>query len=285
MQAQRVLAQAESDYYRNLVNYNKDIMTVHLRKGSLLEYNGVYLAEGPWPAKACFDARRRARAREAALHLNYGFTKPEEFSRGPMNQQMDSEETAAAAPGSAAPPAPAGEPLPPPANVPVPPGPLPPPPTPAAPSPPPAAVAPPAAPATTAPSVGQPQPPEAIPVEAQGSVAARLPTVPDNRMGAGRVNDVSWVNPIREDREAVGPNADPFARPMTGGPVMDQQPLPAPVPQSAMPKPPQPAGPLPVQPPTAQSPAQQPGPAATAEDNPLREVAERAVDEGRGLRD
>ena len=38
---------------------------VHFRKGSLLEYNGVYLAEGPWPGKAYFDARRRARARDA----------------------------------------------------------------------------------------------------------------------------------------------------------------------------------------------------------------------------
>ena len=61
LEAQRSLAQAESDYYRSLVDYNRSISQVHLRKGSLLEYNGVYLAEGPWPAKACFDARRRAR--------------------------------------------------------------------------------------------------------------------------------------------------------------------------------------------------------------------------------
>ncbi len=48
-----------------LVDYNKSIAQVHYRKGSLLEYNGVYLAEGPWPGKAYFDARRRARARDA----------------------------------------------------------------------------------------------------------------------------------------------------------------------------------------------------------------------------
>jgi hypothetical protein len=86
LQAQRLLAQAESDYYRSLVNYNKDIMFVHLRKGSLLEYNGVYLAEGPWPGKAYFDARRRARARDAATYIDYGFTQPRVISEGPYQQ-------------------------------------------------------------------------------------------------------------------------------------------------------------------------------------------------------
>ncbi|MCC6125625.1 MAG: TolC family protein [Pirellulales bacterium] len=89
LQAQRELAQAESDYYRSLVNYNKDIMFVHLRKGSLLEYNGVYLAEGPWPGKAYFDARRRARARDAALYIDYGFTQPRVVSQGPYQQFAD----------------------------------------------------------------------------------------------------------------------------------------------------------------------------------------------------
>jgi outer membrane protein TolC len=86
LQAQRLLAQAESDYYRSLVNYNKDIMFVHLRKGSLLEYNGVYLAEGPWPGKAYFDARRRARARDAATYIDYGFTQPRVISEGAYQQ-------------------------------------------------------------------------------------------------------------------------------------------------------------------------------------------------------
>ncbi len=70
LQAQQNLARAESDYYRALVDYNKSISQVHYRKGSLLEYNGVYLAEGPWPAKAYFDARRRrgpARLRRTSI--------------------------------------------------------------------------------------------------------------------------------------------------------------------------------------------------------------------------
>jgi outer membrane protein TolC len=89
LDSQRRLAQAESDYYRSVIDYNKAIMQVHFRKGSLLEYNGVYLAEGPWPGKAYFDARRRARARDAAVYLDYGFTQPKVLSRGPYEQHAD----------------------------------------------------------------------------------------------------------------------------------------------------------------------------------------------------
>jgi hypothetical protein len=80
--------QAEIAYYRSVVSYNDAISGVHFRKGSLLEYNGVYLAEGPWPRKAYFDAQRRARARDAALYFNYGFTQPRVQSRGPIQQSM-----------------------------------------------------------------------------------------------------------------------------------------------------------------------------------------------------
>jgi hypothetical protein len=88
LSAQQTLAQAESDYYRKLIDYNKSISQVHYRKGSLLEYNGVYLAEGPWPGKAYFDARRRARARAASTELDYGFTQPRVLSHGPVEQNL-----------------------------------------------------------------------------------------------------------------------------------------------------------------------------------------------------
>jgi hypothetical protein len=103
LNAQRSLAQSESDYFRAVTNYAKAISQVHLRKGSLLEYNGVYLTEGPWPAKAYFDARRRARSRSAALYLDYGFTYPKVLSQGPTQQfsgqPMNAEEMPATAPG------------------------------------------------------------------------------------------------------------------------------------------------------------------------------------------
>lgn len=93
LDSQRRVAEAAIDFFRALVDYNVAVASVHYRKSSLLEYNGVYLAEGPWPAKAYFDAYRRARARDASFYLDYGFTRPRVISRGPYNQQAGSMET------------------------------------------------------------------------------------------------------------------------------------------------------------------------------------------------
>ncbi len=90
LDSQRRVAEAAIDFFRALVDYNIAVAAVHYRKSSLLEYNGVYLAEGPWPAKAYFDAHRRARARDASFYLDYGFTRPKVISRGLYNQQAGS---------------------------------------------------------------------------------------------------------------------------------------------------------------------------------------------------
>jgi outer membrane protein TolC len=89
LDAQRRRAEAESAYYRALVDYNRSIMNVHYRKGSLLDYDGVYLAEGQWPAKAYFDAMRQARKRDAGLYMDYGYTRPNVMSRGPIDQGQE----------------------------------------------------------------------------------------------------------------------------------------------------------------------------------------------------
>ena len=94
LDAQRRRAEAESAYYRSLVDYNRAIMRVHYRKGSLLEWNGVYLAEGPWPGKAHFDALRRARERDAGTYVKRGSTRPSVISMGPHAQIMDGEGSA-----------------------------------------------------------------------------------------------------------------------------------------------------------------------------------------------
>ena len=86
LDAQSRQAQAEIDYFRALSEYNLAIAEVHLRKGSLLEYNGIALAEGPWPGKAYFDAHRRARQRDGSYYLDYGYTRPAVISRGPVEQ-------------------------------------------------------------------------------------------------------------------------------------------------------------------------------------------------------
>lgn len=86
LDAQRRRAQAQIDYYRALSEYNKSIAEVHFRKGSLLEYNNVHLAEGPWADKAYWDALGHARERDASYYLNYGYTRPNVISQGPVNQ-------------------------------------------------------------------------------------------------------------------------------------------------------------------------------------------------------
>ncbi len=86
LDAQRRRAEAESAYYRSLVDYNQAIMNVHFQKGSLLDYDGVYLAEGAWPGKAYFDAMRQARKRDAGLYMDYGYTRPNVVSQGPVPQ-------------------------------------------------------------------------------------------------------------------------------------------------------------------------------------------------------
>jgi outer membrane protein TolC len=90
LDAQRRRAQAQSDYYRALCEYNKAITDVHFRKGSLLEYNSIYLSEGPWPEKACWDALGHARERDASYYLNYGWSRPKVISQGPIAQQQGS---------------------------------------------------------------------------------------------------------------------------------------------------------------------------------------------------
>ncbi len=84
LDAQRRAADAQIAFYRSLTQYNMSIVEVHYRKGSLIEYCGVLLQEGPWPAKAYFDALIRARQRDASYYFDYGYTRPGVISRGPL---------------------------------------------------------------------------------------------------------------------------------------------------------------------------------------------------------
>jgi outer membrane protein TolC len=86
LNSQRRRANAQADFYRSVVEYNKSIANVHFRKGSLLEYNNIQLAEGPWPKKAYWDALGKARERDASCYLDYGVTRPRVISRGPVDQ-------------------------------------------------------------------------------------------------------------------------------------------------------------------------------------------------------
>ncbi|MFG0332679.1 MAG: TolC family protein [Maioricimonas sp. JB049] len=61
LEAQRRVAAADSHYYELLVQYAIGIKNMHFEKGSLLEYAGIHLAEGPWPHMAGKDAEERVR--------------------------------------------------------------------------------------------------------------------------------------------------------------------------------------------------------------------------------
>ena len=66
LDAQRRLADATSQYYRAFVEHEIAVKNVHFEKGSILEYNGIYLAELPSPAKAYQDAFEKIKMRTRA---------------------------------------------------------------------------------------------------------------------------------------------------------------------------------------------------------------------------
>jgi outer membrane protein TolC len=61
LQAQRQVIQSATDFYRALAAYNIAIRNFHRQKGSLLAYNHVQLAEGPWAPGAAYDAYETGR--------------------------------------------------------------------------------------------------------------------------------------------------------------------------------------------------------------------------------
>lgn len=90
LDSQRRLADAETAYFRSLLEYNLAIKAVQFEKGSLLEYNNVCLSEGPWPCKAYSDACRIAKRRAAAERIDYALTQPCNVSRGRFPQHTGS---------------------------------------------------------------------------------------------------------------------------------------------------------------------------------------------------
>ncbi len=91
LDAQRRLADAESQYYRAITEYSLAIKQVHYAKGSLLDYNEIYLSEGRWPKKAYADARQRDRLRAKHFRLdNFIFSRSaSKISRGDYPQRIE----------------------------------------------------------------------------------------------------------------------------------------------------------------------------------------------------
>jgi hypothetical protein len=82
LEAQRRIATAESQFFAALVEYALAIKNLHYAKGSLLDYNEIYLSEGAWPCKAYGDAANRQSSRWQPKALNYIFHQPPPVSIG-----------------------------------------------------------------------------------------------------------------------------------------------------------------------------------------------------------
>lgn len=80
LRAQISLAQAEKAYYQSLVGYNRAILDMKYRKGTLMEENSVFLSESLSHPEAYTQALRHAWARSHAFDANHLDTQPEEFA-------------------------------------------------------------------------------------------------------------------------------------------------------------------------------------------------------------
>lgn len=86
LEAQRRVADAEVNYSLSKARYALATKNVHFVKGTLLDYDGVFLSEGPWPGQAYADAAQRDRRRGQPLALNYVSSRAPAVSAGPFPQ-------------------------------------------------------------------------------------------------------------------------------------------------------------------------------------------------------
>lgn len=87
LDAQRRAVEADSTYYRALIDYNMAVANYHQARGSLLEFHEVELAEGPWTDEAYLSAAKQARRFRPRL-LDYTFEVPPAVSQGAVGQAM-----------------------------------------------------------------------------------------------------------------------------------------------------------------------------------------------------
>jgi hypothetical protein len=86
IEAFRQFNEIDGRFYIALVEYALAIKNVHFEKGSLLDYNEIQLAEGPWPRKAYADAAERNSLRWFPRRLDYILRRGPQFSHGAVDQ-------------------------------------------------------------------------------------------------------------------------------------------------------------------------------------------------------
>jgi hypothetical protein len=82
---------ADQSYLRSIIEYNKALTELNFRKGTLLQENSIYLAEGQWNPAAYEDAKRRGEAMTHALDNTHVDAVPSEFSAGPGTNAWESQ--------------------------------------------------------------------------------------------------------------------------------------------------------------------------------------------------
>jgi hypothetical protein len=101
LDAQKRLAEAESEFHRGATEFAVATKNVHFAKGTLLEYDGIFLNEGSWPGAAHEDAAELEKQRGKAKDLNYAssrapivsggrYAQARGMSRSPMNGSQGS---------------------------------------------------------------------------------------------------------------------------------------------------------------------------------------------------
>ena len=75
LDAQRRKADASRGYFRSLADYALAIKNMHLRKGSLMDYAGVSLADGPWAGSYQDRAAGIERAKQTKPHIDYTLSR------------------------------------------------------------------------------------------------------------------------------------------------------------------------------------------------------------------
>jgi outer membrane protein TolC len=91
LESQRRFFAAEIAHYQALVDYSLAIRNVHYEKGSLLDYNEIYLTEDLWPMKAYQDAMNRRENSLPAEWMHTLINSPQPVSAGPYYQNVTEE--------------------------------------------------------------------------------------------------------------------------------------------------------------------------------------------------
>ena len=89
LDAQRRVADTAAEYAHNRARYAVATKNVHFVKGTLLDHDGVFLAEGAWPEAAHERASELEALRMRPRTLNYASSLAPVVSRGPYAQSAE----------------------------------------------------------------------------------------------------------------------------------------------------------------------------------------------------